>query len=77
VAAFAALSAPARSIGILRRLTVIPVLAQTHASADPATRATIELVFEATTAWGGGIEPNSRGGTGAAARPAPAGPRDQ
>jgi hypothetical protein len=55
VAAFAALSALARCIGILRWLTVMPVLAQAHAGADPATRAQIELVFEATTTWGGGI----------------------
>jgi len=55
VAAFAALSALARAIGILRWLTVMPVLAQAHAGADPATRAQIELVFDATTTWGGGI----------------------
>ncbi len=55
VAAFAALSALARSIGILRWLTVMPVLAEAHAGADPATRASIELVFSATTTWGGGI----------------------
>jgi hypothetical protein len=39
VAAFAALSALARCIGILRWLTVMPVLAQAHDGADPATRA--------------------------------------
>ncbi len=55
VVAFAALSALARSIGILRWLTVMPELAQQHASADPATRSTIELVFNAITRWGGGI----------------------
>lgn len=55
VAAFAALSALARSIGILRWLTVMPLLAQAHAGADPATRAQIERVFDATTTWGGGI----------------------
>jgi hypothetical protein len=55
VAAFAALSALARAIGILRWLTVMPVLAQAHASADPASRAGIELVFDAITTWGGGI----------------------
>lgn len=55
VAAFAALSALARGIGILRWLTVMPVLAQAHAAGDPAARAPIELVFTATTTWGGGI----------------------
>lgn len=55
VAAFGALSALARSIGILRWLTVMPELATSHAAADPATRAQIELVFAATTAYGGGI----------------------
>ncbi len=55
VAAFAALSALARAIGILRWLTVMPALAAAHASADPAARAQIELVFSAVTAYGGGI----------------------
>jgi hypothetical protein len=51
----AAASALARAIGILRWLTVMPVLAQAHASAEPASRAGIELVFDAITTWGGGI----------------------
>ena len=55
VAAFGALSALARAIGILRWLTVMPVLATAHAAADPATRAQIELVFSATTRYGGNI----------------------
>ncbi len=55
VAAFGALSALARSIGILRWLTVMPALATAHAAADPATRAQIELVFGAVTDYGGGI----------------------
>ena len=55
VAAFGALSALARSIGILRWLTVMPALAAAHAGADPATRAQIELVFSAVTSYGGGI----------------------
>jgi hypothetical protein len=55
VAAFAALSALARSIGILRWLTVMPGLATAHAAADPATRAQIELVFGALSTYGGGI----------------------
>jgi len=55
VAAFAVLSALARAIGILRWLTVMPLLAASHAGADPATRAQIELVFTAITEYGGGI----------------------
>jgi hypothetical protein len=55
VAAFAALSALARSIGILRWLTVMPALAAAHAAADPASRTQIELVFTAVTQYGGGI----------------------
>jgi hypothetical protein len=55
VATFGALSALARSIGILRWLTVMPVLAAAHAGADPASRTQIELVFSAVTAYGGGI----------------------
>ena len=55
VVAFAALSALARSIGILRWLTVMPVLAQRHAGAEPTARASIELVFDALTSYGGGI----------------------
>jgi hypothetical protein len=56
VAVFAALSVLARSIGILRWLTVMPGLAAAHAAtADPARRAEIELVFESLTTYGGGI----------------------
>jgi Domain of unknown function (DUF4386) len=55
VAAFGALSALARAIGILRWLTVMPTLAAAHAAADPAARAQIELVFAAITEYGGGI----------------------
>ncbi|MBL8329291.1 MAG: DUF4386 family protein [Rubrivivax sp.] len=55
VAAFATLSALARSIGILRWLTVMPGLAAAHAAADPAARGQIELVFDALTSYGGGI----------------------
>jgi hypothetical protein len=55
VAAFAALSVLARSIGILRWLTVMPELARAHASADPATRTQIERLFDALNAYGGGI----------------------
>ena len=55
VAAFGALSALARAIGILRWLTVMPALATAHAAADPATRGQIGLVFTAVTAYGGDI----------------------
>ena len=61
VAAFGALSALARSIGILRWLTVMPVLATaysaagTGAGADPALRTQIEWLFTGLTEYGGGI----------------------
>jgi len=55
VAAFGALSALTRSIGILRWLTVMPALAAAHATADPAQRSQIELVFTAINSYGGGI----------------------
>jgi hypothetical protein len=55
VAAFGALSALARAIGILRWLTVMPLLAGAHAAGDVATRAQIALVFDAVHAYGGGI----------------------
>jgi uncharacterized protein with PQ loop repeat len=55
VVAFAAISVLARSVGILRWLTVMPELAQQHAKANEAQRSAIELVFQAVTVWGGGI----------------------
>jgi hypothetical protein len=55
VIGFAALSVLARSIGILRWLTVLPELARTYGSADPATQATIALVFKSISQYGGGI----------------------
>ena len=57
VAAFGALSALARSIGILRWLTVMPLLATAHAGAgaDPALRHQIEWLFTGLTEYGGGI----------------------
>jgi hypothetical protein len=55
VAAFGALSALARSIGILRWLTVMPLLASAHAAGDAATQAQVALVFDAVHAYGGGI----------------------
>jgi Domain of unknown function (DUF4386) len=55
VAAFGALSALARSIGILRWLTVMPMLAAAHAKAPPAERLQIELLFTGLTTYGGGI----------------------
>jgi len=55
MAAFGALSALARAIGILRWLTVMPMLATAHAAADPTARTQIELVFNAVNEFGGGI----------------------
>ena len=55
VVGFAAISVLARSVGILRWLTVMPELAQQHAKASEAQRSAIELVFQAVTVWGGGI----------------------
>jgi Domain of unknown function (DUF4386) len=55
VVAFAALSALARAIGILRWLTVMPALASAYAGADPATRTQIERLFDAVNDYGGGI----------------------
>lgn len=55
VAAFGALSALARAMGILRWLTVMPLLAQAHANASAADRLAIERLFSALTAYGGGI----------------------
>jgi Domain of unknown function (DUF4386) len=58
VVAFAVLSTLARTIGILRWLTVMPMLATLHAT-TPANSANvreqIELVFSAVTSYGGGI----------------------
>ena len=50
-----ALSALSRVTGILRWLTVMPMLATSYASADPTTRAAIELTFSAINSYGGGI----------------------
>lgn len=55
VAAFGALSALARAIGILRWLTVMPLLAAAHAGGDAATQRQVALVFDAVHAYGGGI----------------------
>ncbi|MCZ8116185.1 DUF4386 family protein [Silanimonas sp.] len=55
IAAFAALSALARSIGILRWLTVMPGLAAAWAAGDAGTRESLELLFVVTNAYGGGI----------------------
>jgi Domain of unknown function (DUF4386) len=55
VAAFATLSALARSIGILRWLTVMPMLASAYAGADAAGKAQIELTFSALHSYGGGV----------------------
>jgi hypothetical protein len=55
VIAFAALSVLARSIGILRWLTVMPELSRSHAAADASGKAGIEQVFDALNSYGGGI----------------------
>jgi hypothetical protein len=55
VAAFGALSALARCIGILRWLTVMPVLATAHGSADAASRTQLEWLFKGLSTYGGGI----------------------
>jgi len=55
VAVFAGLSVLARSIGILRWLTVMPVLATAWTAGDAATRADLERVFQAVNEFGGGV----------------------
>jgi Domain of unknown function (DUF4386) len=55
VCALFALSCLARCIGILRWLTVMPMLASAHAAAEPSRQAQVELVFSAITSYGGGI----------------------
>lgn len=55
VIVFGALSALARSIGILRWLTVMPRLATAHGGAGPALQTQIESLFDAITTYGGGI----------------------
>jgi hypothetical protein len=49
------LSTIARLIGILRWLTVMPVLAKNHITGDATTQATTEQIFSAINAYGGGI----------------------
>jgi hypothetical protein len=55
VLVFAALSVLARSIGILRWLTVMPELSRSHAAADASGKADIERIFLALNGYGGGI----------------------
>ena len=55
VVSFAALSVLARSVGILRWLTVMPAMAQQHAAADATGKALLEAIFTALTTYGGGI----------------------
>lgn len=55
IVSFASLSVIARLIGILRWLTVMPTLATNHATGDAATKTTIEQIFNAIHAYGGGI----------------------
>ncbi|GAB4496698.1 MAG: hypothetical protein OHK003_02730 [Anaerolineales bacterium] len=51
----AALSALARSIGIVRWLSVMPVLAKLYVGGTPETQATISIVYDAINAYGGTI----------------------
>jgi hypothetical protein len=55
IVAFGALSALSRLIGIFRWLTVMPLLATNHATADTVTQRNIEQLFSAINAYGGGI----------------------
>ena len=55
VVAFAGVSALARSIGILRWLTVMPAMAQQHAAADEAGKQMLEVLFTTITTYGGGV----------------------
>ncbi len=55
VVAFAALSVLARSIGILRWLTVMPELSRLDAVTDASGKAGIEQIFVALNSYGGGI----------------------
>jgi Domain of unknown function (DUF4386) len=55
VVAFAGISVLARCVGILRWLTVMPLLAANYAVSEAPQKAQIEIVFSAITAYGGGI----------------------
>jgi hypothetical protein len=55
IVSFGALSALARVVGILRWLTVMPVMAGAYATSDASARAMIETVFIALNSYGGGI----------------------
>ncbi len=55
VVGFAAASALARCIGILRWLTVMPLLAHQHAVGSADDRLNIERLFDTVNAYGGGI----------------------
>ena len=55
IISFGALSAIARLIGILRWLTVMPVLATSYTNGDAASRTTTEMIFNSINAYGGGI----------------------
>lgn len=55
IAVLAGLSTLARSVGILRWLTVMPELAVAHAQGDPAARLQVERLFSAVHSYGGGI----------------------
>lgn len=50
-----ALSALARSLGIVRWLSVMPVLAGLYANGSPETQAMVSIVYDAMNAYGGTI----------------------
>jgi hypothetical protein len=54
-AGFALLSTLARCLGILRWLTVMPMLAREYQSADAAGRSVISMVYSAFNAYAGGV----------------------
>lgn len=51
----AALSALARSIGIVRWLSAMPILARLYTEGSPETQATVAVVYDAINAYGGTI----------------------
>jgi len=52
---FAVVSTLARSIGIVRWLSVMPVLAKTYVSGSAETQASISIMYDAINAYGGTI----------------------
>ncbi|SKB61792.1 protein of unknown function [Acetoanaerobium noterae] len=54
-AAFGALSGATRSIGIIRWLSAMPILANLYSAGDNAAKESISVIFEAINAYGGSI----------------------